>query len=159
MCYLARTKSDTALEKTETGDRHIDGVSTIPDGFALGQRVYPTLFQVETEEVNNAAQTESCDGDCKDRPQSTAPCVRIPVHHGGSEILDPFFFIRVPIEWGLKCSLQCAPIALWQRNKPEWLLGGGDREEHLRGAKHGSSFSLKDQINNGTLIQRGRQGQ
>ena len=32
MCYLARTKSDTALEKTETGDRHIDGLSTTPDG-------------------------------------------------------------------------------------------------------------------------------
>jgi len=127
-------------------------------GFTPGQR-YPTLFQVKTEEVNNAAQTESCDGDCKDRPESTAPWVRIPVHHGGSEILDPFFFIRVPIEWGLKSSLQCASIAVWQCNKPEWLLSGGDREEHLRGAKHGSSFSLEDQINNGTLIQRRRQGQ
>jgi len=117
------------------------------------------LFQVNIEEVNNAAETESCEGDCKDRPDAAAPWVRIPVHHGGPEFLDPLFFISVPIEWGLKCGLQCAPIALWQRDKPERLLGGGDREEHLCGAKHGSSVSLKHQVNNGTLTQRRRQGQ
>jgi hypothetical protein len=37
---------------------------------------------------------------------------------------------RVPIECGLKCGLQCALVARGQRNKPERLLGGGDREEH-----------------------------
>jgi hypothetical protein len=82
------------------------------------------LFQVNIEQVNGAAETEDGEGEhCKDRPDAAAPWVRIPVHNGGPEFIDPLFFISVPIEWGLNAA--CNVLRSLPTQQPERLLGGG----------------------------------
>ena len=57
------------------------------------------LSQMNTKEINGAAQTDGCEGGrCEDYSEASLPRVRIPVHRRRPEILDPLFFIGVPIE-------------------------------------------------------------
>ena len=105
------------------------------------------LSQMNTKEINGAAQTDCCEGGrCKNYSEASLPRVRIPVHRRRPEILDPLFFIGVPIKSGLKCRLQGALIAFRQGDEPKWLLSVGYRYQHFGCAEHRSPLRLERQL-------------
>src|SRR6266567_4290473 len=108
---------------------------------------------MRTKDVDDTAQTKSCEGNCRqDRPKEISPPGGIPVHYGGSELFDPLFFFNVPIESGLKCGLHPLLVVLFELHEPKRLMTPRKRSQHFCCPRHRSPVSPEHQLDNGTLI-------